>query len=143
MFVGCIFYNSEFAKICRSKHRDNFWSRVKFLGTRLTYLCMCLQKTDSLSKLYEMDESPERKAWLDKLLAFMDDKRTPITTCPTISKNPLDLFRLYLYVKERGGFSEVCKFCHIRSYVSPRHIKDNWFSHVRKIWTKFNFSNLF
>lgn len=81
-------------------------------------VCMCLQKTDSLSKLYEMDESPERKAWLDKLLAFMDDKRTPITTCPTISKNPLDLFRLYLYVKERGGFSEVCKFRHTCPYVS-------------------------
>lgn len=74
---------------------------------------MCLQKTDSLSKLYEMDESPERKAWLDKLLAFMDDKRTPITTCPTISKNPLDLFRLYMYVKERGGFIEVCNIRHI------------------------------
>ncbi|KAJ8979897.1 hypothetical protein NQ317_017520 [Molorchus minor] len=66
-------------------------------------------KTDSLSKLYEMDESPERKAWLDKLLAFMDDRRTPITTCPTISKNPLDLFRLYMYVKDRGGFMEVTK----------------------------------
>lgn len=55
-----------------------------------------------------MDESPDRRAWLDKLLAFMDDRRTPITTCPTISKNPLDLFRLYVYVKERGGFMEVC-----------------------------------
>lgn len=55
-----------------------------------------------------MDESPDRRAWLDKLLAFMDDRRSPITTCPTISKNPLDLFRLYMYVKERGGFMEVC-----------------------------------
>lgn len=68
-----------------------------------------LQKTDSLGKLYEMDDSPERRAWLDKLLAFMEERRTPITTCPTISKNPLDLFRLYMYVKERGGFMEVCK----------------------------------
>ncbi|XP_030756458.1 trithorax group protein osa isoform X2 [Sitophilus oryzae] len=67
------------------------------------------KKTDSLSKLYEMDESPDRRAWLDKLLAFMDDRRTPITTCPTISKNPLDLFRLYVYVKDRGGFMEVTK----------------------------------
>lgn len=70
---------------------------------------MCLQKTDSLSKLYEMDDSPERRAWLDKLLAFMEERRTPITTCPTISKNPLDLYRLYVFVKERGGFMEVCK----------------------------------
>ncbi|KAF5285273.1 hypothetical protein FQR65_LT13287 [Abscondita terminalis] len=66
-------------------------------------------KTDSLSKLYEMDDSPERRAWLDKLLAFMEERRTPITTCPTISKNPLDLFRLYVFVKDRGGFMEVTK----------------------------------
>lgn len=66
------------------------------------------QKTDSLSKLYEMDDSSERRAWLDKLLTFMEERRTPITTCPTISKNPLDLFRLYVYVKDRGGFMEVC-----------------------------------
>lgn len=56
-----------------------------------------------------MDENPDRRGWLDKLLGFMDERRTPITACPTISKTPLDLFRLYLYVKERGGFVEVCK----------------------------------
>ncbi|XP_039288877.1 trithorax group protein osa-like isoform X12 [Nilaparvata lugens] len=67
------------------------------------------QKHDSLGKLYEMDESVERRVWLDKLLQFMDERGTPISACPTISKNPLDLFRLYLYVKERGGFMEVCK----------------------------------
>ncbi|XP_066588206.1 trithorax group protein osa [Prorops nasuta] len=67
------------------------------------------KKPDSLAKLYEMDDSMERRTWLDKLVTFMDERRTPITSCPTISKNPLDLFRLYLYVKERGGFMEVCK----------------------------------
>nr|XP_015833025.1 PREDICTED: trithorax group protein osa isoform X2 [Tribolium castaneum] len=67
------------------------------------------KKTDSLSKLYEMDDSPDRRAWLDKLLTFMEERRSPITTCPTISKNPLDLFRLYVYVKDRGGFLEVTK----------------------------------
>ncbi|XP_075146944.1 trithorax group protein osa isoform X2 [Haematobia irritans] len=67
------------------------------------------KKSDSLCKLYEMDDNPERRVWLDKLRAFMDERRTPITACPTISKQPLDLYRLYLYVKERGGFVEVCK----------------------------------
>ncbi|XP_011346427.1 trithorax group protein osa isoform X3 [Ooceraea biroi] len=67
------------------------------------------KKPDSLAKLYEMDDSMERRTWLDKLVTFMEERRTPITSCPTISKNPLDLFRLYLYVKERGGFMEVCK----------------------------------
>jgi len=56
-----------------------------------------------------MDENPDRRVWLDKLRAFMEDRRTPITACPTISKQPLDLYRLYHYVKERGGFVEVCK----------------------------------
>ncbi|XP_060815989.1 trithorax group protein osa isoform X5 [Bombus pascuorum] len=67
------------------------------------------KKPDSLAKLYEMDDTMERRTWLDKLVNFMEERRTPITSCPTISKNPLDLFRLYLYVKERGGFMEVCK----------------------------------
>lgn len=67
------------------------------------------QKSDSIAKLYEMDENPERKGWLDKLIGFMEERRTPITACPTISKTPLDLYRLYLYVKERSGFVEVCK----------------------------------
>ncbi|XP_044741667.1 trithorax group protein osa isoform X3 [Chrysoperla carnea] len=76
-------------------------------------------KSDSLSKLYEMDDSPDRRAWLDKLLAFMEERRTPITTCPTISKNPLDLFRLYLYVKDRGGFMEVCKISPSSNNIRP------------------------
>lgn len=56
-----------------------------------------------------MDENPERRMFLDKLLGYMDEIRKPVTACPTISKQPLDLYRLYLYVKERGGFMEVCK----------------------------------
>lgn len=67
------------------------------------------QKSDSLAKLYDMDENPDRRIYLDKLLGYMDELRKPITACPTISKQPLDLYRLYVYVKERGGFMEVCK----------------------------------
>ena len=54
-----------------------------------------------------MDDHPDRRVFLEKLLGFMEEKGTPITQCPTISKNPLDLFRLYLYTKERGGYLEV------------------------------------
>lgn len=64
---------------------------------------------ENLARLYEMSDSPERRAWLDKLLSFMDENKTPITACPTISKNPLDLYALYLHVRERGGFVEVTK----------------------------------
>lgn len=66
-------------------------------------------KHDSLSKLFDMDDTVERRHFLEKLLGFMEERGSPITTCPTISKNLLDLFRLYLFVKERGGFLEVCR----------------------------------
>ena len=68
------------------------------------------RSSDSLARLYEMDDHPDRRPFLDKLLSFMEEKGTPITQCPTISKNPLDLFRLYLYTKERGGFIEVSDY---------------------------------
>lgn len=56
-----------------------------------------------------MDDNPERRMFLDKLIHFMEENNSPIASCPTISKNPLDLFKLYILVKERGGFLEVCK----------------------------------
>lgn len=67
-----------------------------------------LQKND-IGKLYEMDDNPERRIFLDKLLHFMDERGTPIPTCPSMCKTPLDLFRLYVLIKDRGGFMEVCK----------------------------------
>jgi AT-rich interactive domain-containing protein 1 len=66
-----------------------------------------LQKADSLNKMYEMDDNPDRRMFLDKLIHYMEENNSPIASCPTISKNPLDLFKLYLLVKERGGFLEV------------------------------------
>ncbi len=62
---------------------------------------------DSLNRLFEMDDMPERRPFLEKLLQFMEQRGTPIAQCPTISKNPLDLYRLYIYTKDRGGFVEV------------------------------------
>lgn len=60
-------------------------------------------------KLYDMSDEPERKSFLDKLIGYQEERGTPITQCPTISKVPLDLYRLYLAVKERGGFVEVSR----------------------------------
>ena len=63
-------------------------------------------KVENLQRLYEIDDHPERRQWLDKLLSFMEERGTPISQCPTISKNPLDLYRLYMFTKDRGGFVE-------------------------------------
>eukprot|EP00096_Caligus_rogercresseyi_P001290 TRINITY_DN1204_c2_g1_i1.p1 TRINITY_DN1204_c2_g1~~TRINITY_DN1204_c2_g1_i1.p1 ORF type:complete len:1779 (+),score=632.85 TRINITY_DN1204_c2_g1_i1:577-5913(+) len=62
--------------------------------------------SDSLNRLFDLDDDPGRRPWLERLLAFMEDKGTPITQCPTISKNPLDLYKLYIFTRERGGFLE-------------------------------------
>lgn len=62
-----------------------------------------------MARMYDFDDHPDRRKFLDQLLRFMEEKGSPITACPTISKNPLDLFRLYLLVRDRGGFLEVTK----------------------------------
>ena len=58
-------------------------------------------------KQYDMGEEPERKPFLDKLFSYLEDKGSPITAMPMISKNPIDLYKLYIIVKEKGGLLEV------------------------------------
>jgi hypothetical protein len=74
-----------------------------------------------------MSDSPARRQWLDKLLQFMEENKTPIAACPTISKNPLDLYALYLHVKERGGFMEVCATMNIFLFVVETRIPPRLF----------------
>ncbi len=58
-------------------------------------------------KQYEMGDELERKPFLDKLFAYLDDKGAPVTATPMISKNPIDLYKLYTIVKKGGGLLEV------------------------------------
>ncbi|XP_043214317.1 trithorax group protein osa-like [Amphibalanus amphitrite] len=67
------------------------------------------QKAESLNRLFEIDDAPGRREWVSRLLAFMEERGSPILQCPTVSKQPLDLFKLYQFTKERGGFVEVTK----------------------------------
>ena len=60
-----------------------------------------------MTRLFEMDDNPDRRMFLERLFGYMEERGTPITTCPTISKNPLDLYKLYIYTKDRGGYLEV------------------------------------
>ncbi|XP_055928319.1 AT-rich interactive domain-containing protein 1A-like isoform X2 [Argiope bruennichi] len=66
-----------------------------------------IKRPENLLKLYTLSDEPDRRYFLDKLIVFNEDRGSPITQCPTISKQPLDVFRVYLTVKERGGFVEV------------------------------------
>ncbi|XP_055740466.1 AT-rich interactive domain-containing protein 1B isoform X5 [Salvelinus fontinalis] len=59
--------------------------------------------------LYEMGGEPERRMWVDRYLAFMEERGTPVPMLPAVGKKPLDLCRLYLSVREIGGLAMVNK----------------------------------
>ncbi|KAL4624053.1 AT-rich interactive domain-containing protein 1B [Arapaima gigas] len=64
---------------------------------------------EKISRLYEMGSEPERKAWVDRYLSFMEERGTPVSALPAVGKKPLDLCRLYMGVKEIGGLAMVNK----------------------------------
>ncbi|XP_054717325.1 trithorax group protein osa-like [Uloborus diversus] len=68
-----------------------------------------IKRPDGMLKLYDLSDDPDRRLFLDKLIMYQEERGTPLSQCPTISKQPLDLYRLYLATKERGGFVEVMK----------------------------------
>lgn len=57
--------------------------------------------------MYELGNEPERKMWVDRYLNFMEERGTPVASLPAVGKKPLDLFRLYVCVKEIGGLAQV------------------------------------
>lgn len=57
--------------------------------------------------MYELGSEPERKMWVDRYLAFIDEKAMGMNNLPAVGRRPLDLFRLYMSVKEIGGLTQV------------------------------------
>lgn len=45
--------------------------------------------------------------WVDRYLAFIEEKAMGMTNLPAVGRKPLDLFRLYMSVKEIGGMTQV------------------------------------
>ncbi|XP_048413899.1 AT-rich interactive domain-containing protein 1A-like isoform X2 [Stegostoma tigrinum] len=64
---------------------------------------------EKISKLYELGMEPERKMWIDRYFAFMEEKGTMMTNLPAVGRKPLDLYRLYMSVKDIGGLTQVNK----------------------------------
>ncbi|KAG7270910.1 hypothetical protein CRUP_000269 [Coryphaenoides rupestris] len=64
---------------------------------------------EKIARLYELGPEPERKMWVDHYLAFIEDKAMGMTNLPAVGRKPLDLFRLYMSVKEIGGMMQVNK----------------------------------
>lgn len=45
--------------------------------------------------------------WVDRYLAFTEEKAMGVTNLPAVGRKPLDLFQLYMSVKEIGGMTQV------------------------------------
>ncbi|VDP99049.1 unnamed protein product [Trichobilharzia regenti] len=67
------------------------------------------QSLTGFHKLLEMGNEPERRPWLENYMRFMDDIGKPVVGIPQVVKQPLDLYRFYVAVRERGGVAEVIK----------------------------------
>ncbi|RUS85992.1 hypothetical protein EGW08_006262 [Elysia chlorotica] len=66
-------------------------------------------KSSDLSKLFEMGPEPDRRPFIERVLAFLEESGQPVTTMPVISKTPIDLYKLYFCVRDKGGFEEVTR----------------------------------
>uniref|UniRef100_A0A665UX77 ARID domain-containing protein n=1 Tax=Echeneis naucrates TaxID=173247 RepID=A0A665UX77_ECHNA len=65
--------------------------------------------SEKITRLYELGPEPERKIWVDRYLAFIEEKAMGMSNLPAVGRKPLDLFRLYMSVKEIGGMAQVNK----------------------------------
>jgi len=62
---------------------------------------------EQFKQLYEIDDNPKRKEFLDEIFHFMQKRGTPINRLPIMAKQVLDLYELYNLVIARGGLVEV------------------------------------
>ncbi|XP_061927538.1 protein dead ringer isoform X5 [Apis cerana] len=58
-------------------------------------------------ELYEINDDPKRKEFLDDLFSYMQKRGTPINRLPIMAKSVLDLYELYNLVIARGGLVDV------------------------------------
>ncbi|XP_058470891.1 AT-rich interactive domain-containing protein 1B-like isoform X4 [Solea solea] len=64
---------------------------------------------ERIARLYELGAEPERRSWVERYLTFMEDRGTPVAQLPAVGKKPLDLWKLYMAVREIGGLAMVNK----------------------------------
>ncbi|XP_022606792.1 AT-rich interactive domain-containing protein 1B-like [Seriola dumerili] len=64
---------------------------------------------ERITRLYELGVEPERRGWVERYLNFMEERGTPVAQLPAVGKKPLDLWKLYMAVREIGGLAMVNK----------------------------------
>lgn len=64
---------------------------------------------EQFKQLYELDDDPERKTFLDDYFEFMKKRGTPVNRIPIMAKQILDLYQLYRLVVQHGGLVQVIR----------------------------------
>eukprot|EP00111_Clytia_hemisphaerica_P010917 TCONS_00031985-protein len=64
---------------------------------------------EQFKQLYEIDNDPDRKVFLDEYFEFMKGRGTPVSRIPIMAKQILDLFQLYHLVVKHGGLVQVIR----------------------------------
>ncbi|XP_068577578.1 AT-rich interactive domain-containing protein 1B isoform X3 [Cebidichthys violaceus] len=64
---------------------------------------------ERITRLFELGVEPERRVWVERYLTFMEERGSPVTQLPAVGKKPLDLWKLYIAVREIGGLAMVNK----------------------------------
>ncbi|KAM3871321.1 AT-rich interactive domain-containing protein 1B-like [Diretmus argenteus] len=64
---------------------------------------------ERVTRLYELGAEPDRRGWVERYLSFMEERGTPVAQLPAVGKKPLDLWKLYMAVREIGGLAMVNK----------------------------------
>ncbi|KAK1894015.1 AT-rich interactive domain containing protein 1B [Dissostichus eleginoides] len=64
---------------------------------------------ERITRLFDLGVEPERRGWVERYLTFMEERGTPVAQLPTVGKKPLDLWKLYIAVREIGGLAMVNK----------------------------------
>ena len=65
--------------------------------------------TDIFQKLLELGAEPERKVFVERLQTVWEEHSIQCRNLPNLSKQTLDLYKLYSLVRERGGFNETTR----------------------------------
>lgn len=60
------------------------------------------------SELVPLSVMPMRRAFFEHLVMLNNEQDSELSKVPSVSKFPVDLHRLYIAVRRRGGFKQVC-----------------------------------
>src|SRR4051812_42885479 len=84
-----------------------------YIPTQLTHMLKPAQKeaVEKLvgvpSEMVPLHTIPQRREFFEKLVLVNDEQGEQLTAPPQVSKSPIDLHRMYIAVRKRGGFEQV------------------------------------